>query len=64
MNPNIESKQPLLSLAEDAIGGVVKRAYLSDVERHVKILAMLKMRDQATRSDVESVEPLPDSLTK
>ena len=64
MNPNIEPEQPLLNLAEDAIGGVVKRAYLSDAERHVKILAMLKARDVATRSDVESVEQLPDSLAK
>ncbi|MGB7651609.1 MAG: hypothetical protein WBL62_10515 [Gallionella sp.] len=64
MNPNIESEQSLLNLSEDAVGGVIKRAFLSDAERHVKILAMLKARDQATRSDVESVEQLPDSLAK
>lgn len=64
MNPNIEPEQPLLNLAEDAIGGVVKRACLNDAEQHVKILAMLKARDAAMRSDVEPAEQLPGSLAK
>jgi hypothetical protein len=64
MNPHIELEQPLLILIEDEIGGMVKRAYLNDAERHIKILAMLKARDVATRSDVESAEQLTDSLAK
>ena len=64
MTPRIEPVQPLLMLAEDRLGGVVNHAYLSDVEQHVKILAMLKARDVATRSDVESVGQLLRSSAK
>jgi hypothetical protein len=59
MNPHIESEQPLLILTEDDIslfGGLVKRGHQNDAEQRSKILAMLKARDEATRSDVEPVE--------
>ncbi len=67
MNPHIESEQPLLIFAEDnisALGGLAKRKHQNDAEQHSKILAMLKARDEATRSDVEPVEQLPGISAK
>jgi hypothetical protein len=68
ITPSLESElfdsKPLSDALQLAAGLLFRPGHQRVTDSRPKILAMLKARDVATRSDVESVEILPDSLTK